>query len=94
MELGTQIIYVPDHANGDLNHPDCEPGFVTTHDGPIAHCRYWSKHHPGELRTKANSESTRIENLVVKDTVPQDQVDQAIHQIHEDLMKAYLSYGR
>ena len=27
---GTQILYVPMHAQGDTNHPDVEPGFVTS----------------------------------------------------------------
>lgn len=83
MDRGTQIIYVPTHANGDINHPDCVAGFITSvRMAPgmdVAFCRYWNK--AGELRTKANSEATPIENLVVKDTVPQIKVRKALQEI-------------
>ena len=72
MKPGTQIIYVPNHANGDLDHPACESGFVTgdAKDGNVF-CRYWSRFVPNELRTKANSESTPVAHLIMKDTKPQ-----------------------
>lgn len=75
LDPGTQILYVPNHAEGDEDHPDVEAGFVTSckpHLG-IVFCRYWSG--PGILRTKANSEGTPSSNIVVKDTVPQEVVD-------------------
>ena len=75
MKPGTQVVYVPMHADGDENHPDCEAGFVTSIRGEAAFCRYWSKHYPGELRTKANSELTPLNCLVIQDTRPQDKVD-------------------
>ncbi|MBD3260428.1 MAG: hypothetical protein GF334_01900 [Candidatus Altiarchaeales archaeon] len=78
MQLGTQIIYVPMHADGDINHPDCEAGFVTSVRGDTVFCRYWSKYHPNELRTKANNEGTPLSRIVEKDTVPQRQVEDAI----------------
>jgi len=28
IEIGDRVIYVPTHANGDINHPDCEYGIV------------------------------------------------------------------
>ena len=84
MELkrGTQIIYVPDHANDDVNHPDCEPGFtsVVLQSGQLLRCRYWSKTYPGELRTRSNSELAHERNLVVRDTVPQAQVEAALEK--------------
>ena len=62
LQPGTQIAYVPTHANGDLSHPDVEFGFVTSVRGDVAFCRYWSK---GDgLRTTANSEATPISLLV------------------------------
>lgn len=76
---GTQIIYVPDHAEGDPEHPDCERGFVTSVRGDVAFCRYWSKFHRG-LRTVSNSESTPIRNLVVQDSVPQEKVDRLLRE--------------
>jgi hypothetical protein len=81
MKRGTQIIYVPMHTEGNLDHPDCEPGFVTSVREDFAFCRYWSKHSPGELRTKANSEGTPLDCLVVKDTVPQWRVDELLEEM-------------
>lgn len=78
-----QIAYVPHHANGDLEHPDVEFGFVTstrtTSDGrETVFCRYWSKHDQGRLRTSANSEGADIENIVAHDSVPDARVEWAI----------------
>jgi hypothetical protein len=80
LEQGMQIIYVPTHTDGDIHHPDCEAGFVahTTEIEGAIFCRYWSKYSPGELRTKANSELTPVNLLVVRNTVPQEQVEAAI----------------
>ena len=76
MKRGTQIVYVPSHASG-INHPDCEEGFVTSIRGNTVFCRYWSKVTSGiMLRTRANSEGTPIENIVVCDTHPQSTVDE------------------
>lgn len=60
---GEQIAYVPSHAEGDINHPDVEFGFVTSQRGDTVFCRYWRRDMT-DLRTKANSEGTPIENLV------------------------------
>jgi hypothetical protein len=77
MKPGTQIVYVPSHALGNLAHPDCEFGFVTSvkHKEGTCFCRYWRKHEPGNLRTRANSESTRMEDLQELESVPQFVVD-------------------
>jgi len=84
MKRGTQIAYVPMHANGDINHPDVELGFVTSmSDHDTAFCRYWSKAHPGELRTKANSEATPVDMLVEIQSVAQVTVDQALKVIED-----------
>ncbi len=84
LERGTQIIYVPSHAEGDMEHEDCECGFVVTDKGDSVFCRYFSKLYPpccnttsgneliGDLRTVANSESTPKDMLVVRDTYRQD----------------------
>ena len=74
LKVGTQVVYVPTHADGDSEHPDCEEGFITSVQPGFAFCRYWSKTHGG-LRTLANSERTPICALVVKATHPQSQVD-------------------
>lgn len=83
MKQGTQIIYVPTHANDDADHPDAEAGFVTTNFSFNAHvfCRYWSKHSPGELRTKANSELTPVARLIKRNTVSQSVVDALIDEV-------------
>ena len=84
LKRGTQIVYIPMHANGDINHPDVEMGFVTSmRDYDTAFCRYWSKYHPGELRTKANSEATPVDMLVEHESVPQTMVDQALRVIDD-----------
>lgn len=78
MKRGTQIAYVPRHANGDLDHDDVETGFITSVIGNAAFCRYWSKANPDELRTKANSELTHICLLEKIDSVPQGRVDELL----------------
>lgn len=70
---GEQIAYVPNHADGDVTHPDVEFGFVVrqTPSGDAYFCRYWRKGSPGDMRTLANSESTPAHALVRHDSVPQ-----------------------
>jgi len=62
----TQIAYIPTHAAGNVNHPDVEYGFTTSGRtvGGNYFCRYWSKHVPTILRTRANSELTNEDDLV------------------------------
>lgn len=75
LKKGTQIIRVPDHAAGNHAHPDCERGFVTSvrkYVG-VAFCRYWRKD-LSDLRTKASSEGTPMENLELLNSVPQSRV--------------------
>lgn len=62
LKPGTQIIYVPNHADGP-GHSDCEKGFVVSIRGENAMCRYFRRG-TTELRTLANSESTPIVDLV------------------------------
>ncbi len=75
LKKGTQIIYVPNHANGNRSHPDCERGFVTSIKAKraTAYCRYWRKDLSG-LRTKANSEGTDFSHLELLTSVPQSRV--------------------
>jgi hypothetical protein len=76
---GTQVIYIPPHANGREDHPNSEDGFVTSSrmvgEELVAWCRFWSKYQPNELRTRANSEPCFAHHLVIKDTRPQAIVD-------------------
>ena len=87
LKPGTQIIYVPMHIPiSYINHPDAEPGFVYSKCTVKEHtfCRYWSKTHPNELRTKANSEATPKWRLVIKDTRPQELIEKTIKEIEWD----------
>ena len=85
LKRGTQIIYTPDHADGDIEHEDCEKGFVITDKGQSVFCRYFSKRTLiGSLRTLANSESTPKENLIVQDTHDQRVVDLWVNRIEAD----------
>lgn len=81
LKCGTQIVYVPLHANGDTDHSDCETGFATSFKpgSDTAFCRY-CKATPGELRTKANSEATPVDLLIVEDTVRQSLAESALEK--------------
>ena len=95
---GVQVIYVPPHANGDINHHDCEHGFISTWTTSIVFCRFWLKgtytaFDYGEscekpsLRTTSCSEPCHIDRLVVRDSVKQDFVDSALKDIREQEME-------
>lgn len=69
---GDQILYIPNHAEGDRDHPDCEFGFVTSTKINTVFCRYWrnrpwSNKPKAELRTRYNSEGTDPSNLIKHD---------------------------
>ena len=83
MRKGTQIAYIPLHANGNINHPDVEFGFVTSihRDVDSHYCRYWRKGHLGELRTTSCSELTPNEYLVIHVSVEPFVVNRALKQI-------------
>ena len=74
---GTQVLYIPMHAEGDPEHGDCEAGFITSvkrqSSGKVmAFCRYW--YPDGRMRTTSCSELTPIEYLIEKDTYHQSKV--------------------
>jgi len=87
MKQGTQIVCIPDHADGNILHEDCEFGFVwkqhPSTDEPAHFCRYWRKNKLGELRTVSNSELTNDRNLKQINSVPQNVVNKAIKRIME-----------
>ena len=83
-KIGTQIVYVPNHANGDIHHEASDRGFVTSANPEGAFCRFWSKQNSRELRTTANSEFCKYENLVVLDTHRQTAVIKTLVKIKED----------
>ncbi len=72
----TQIIYVPDHANGDTSHSACEVGFVTHVTKTWVFVRFWMPNMI-DMRTKLNSEPCAHHQIVVQNTVEQQQVEDA-----------------
>ncbi len=77
MKIGDQILYDPGHESGR------ECGFITgvKSTGETIFCRFWSRHNLGFLRTLANSEGCRKEDLVkTGENVPQQ------------IVKAWLKY--
>lgn len=40
MKEGDEVLYVPNHANGDRSHPDCEKGTVSKVEGDKVWVRY------------------------------------------------------
>jgi hypothetical protein len=78
IKRGMQIAYIPRHAEGDIGHPDVEFGFVTSIRGGFAFCRYWSKRHPGQLRTTANSEATPLSLITPHISQPQSKIDKLL----------------
>lgn len=80
MDQGTQIAYVPTHAEGELKHKDVQFGFVMSKastEQEAYFCRYWNKDLK-TLRTKANSELTPVYLIVEYVSVPAIQVRRAI----------------
>ena len=77
---GTQVVYVPAHAGGDVEHADCEEGFVTSDAGHTVFCRFWHKG-SGKLRTLVNSEGCRREDLVPLETQRQEVVDEWVARL-------------
>lgn len=39
-DIGRSVIYVPLHAKGDLSHPDCEYGTITSFNERVVFVRY------------------------------------------------------
>lgn len=81
MKRGTQTAYVPMHADGDINHPDVEFGFITSVHESAAFCRYWYRGQPGVLRTRSNSELTALARLVKHVSVSQEKVEQLLERL-------------
>jgi hypothetical protein len=81
MKQGTQIIYVPLHALGDLTHPNCMRGFVISPPpmGRIAIVRYWEPGAVGvTLRTGPQGQATDSDRLVAVDSCAQEIVDKLL----------------
>lgn len=79
LAVGMQVIHVPSHAEGNIDH--CEQGFVTSVCPGFAFCRYFHRHDPSQLRTVANSERTPVCALIMKETRPQEEIDELLEQL-------------
>jgi hypothetical protein len=90
MKPGTQIAYIPEHADGDITHGDVEFGFVTSEraDGAVHFCRYWVRKQPGVLRTRANSEATPTSNLREWRSVLDSEVEWCLRAIQAEEVAA------
>lgn len=80
--VAVQIAYVPTHAEGNIDHPDVEFGFISgvPEIGDVAYCRFWSTTHEG-LRTLANSELVCLNDLVLCVSRSEEEVEAAIQTI-------------
>lgn len=78
LKKGMQIAYIPNHADGDVDHPDVEFGFVTSVKGDTVFCRYWRSKDSPELRTKTNSEGASKRYISYYVSRPQNEVDEVI----------------
>lgn len=81
---GLQVLYVPNHAEGDTRHPDVQYGFVTSVNELGAFCRFFRSRKDNELRTSANSELAYFHNLVIHDHHSQLVVQQHLTRIERE----------
>lgn len=99
LQPGTQIAYVPDHANGNLYHPDVQFGFVWAKTKMIDDtyfCRYWSGKSlelgegykvrviEPDLRTKSCAEITERRHIVLHESVDQSIVFEVMKKIKDE----------
>lgn len=73
MQPGTQVVYIPNHAQNDATHPDCEYGFVTSvseknHTAFVTYFRKGTQNlkrtlRLDDIRSRSASECTPLENL-------------------------------
>lgn len=57
--VGDQVVYIPNHANGDRWHPDCQLGIVSTVNGEGPEQKVWVLYAIGETGA-----STPVHNLL------------------------------
>lgn len=87
LKRGTQVAYIPTHANRDIHHPDVEFGFVTNaedigwRDETAYWCRFWVKGKLGVLRTVTNSERCYEWDIVEYTSVDQSVVDEILKNL-------------
>lgn len=82
-EIGSQIAYIPSHADGEITHPNVEFGFIESLDNQVAYCRYWRRGQLGKLRTVDDSEETPLLQLVAHKSVSQQLIEHYLDQFDE-----------
>ena len=73
-----QVVYIPDHAEGDPYHKDSQWGFVTSVTPRFVFCRYFYREHVDpkmSLRTTGGSESTPPGLLIKMKTRDQEEIN-------------------
>lgn len=84
LKTGTQVAYLPDHAENDITHPDVQFGFITSTNERFAFVRYWKKMQEGkQLRTTSCSEGTDVKNLRLAKSCSMKEVVDALNSIGE-----------
>ena len=60
-DIGHAVKYIPHHAKGDADHPDCEVGFINSIRSPVDGfgSAVFVRYHAGDTAA-----ATRVENLV------------------------------
>lgn len=46
--VGEQVVFIPNHADGDRWHPDCELGIVSTVNGEYPNQKVWVRYNIGD----------------------------------------------
>ena len=85
LKKGSQIAYIPNHADGDINHKDVQYGFVMSVKPNGIFCRFFTNKKGGFLRTTANSELCSEENLVECETYSNEFIAKLIKSIEYEI---------
>ena len=94
LNIGDQVLYVPDHAMNDHNHPSCEYGLVSSKNERFAFVRYIR-----DRMLQSTAQATDPRNLFhIGDPFPsgfaiaelQGQI-RGLHELIEELRKAHIS---
>jgi pilus assembly protein Flp/PilA len=87
-QIGTQVIYVPPRAQGDIHHAACERGFVVEDDGgEVLNCMFWRKGLDRLCLRSTRPEGVRRSYLVERASVPQDKVRDALTEMGQGLVE-------
>lgn len=82
---GDQIAYIPDHAEGNINHPDVEFGFVTSTNPHYVFVRYWWNARSGRdintLKSRNSGTPTYRRHLVLHNNHPQETIDKMLAKL-------------